>query len=348
MAKGFSFTLISFHLILILLSGCGEEGKEEAETIVEITESIASNTTWQGDKVYLIETDLGVEATLVIEPGAIIKLEPEVGITLGDNGTIIARGTTEDPIIFTSYKDDAHGGDTNGDGDSTQPAAGDWDSISTNGQQGSIFDHCEFYYGGGGSYGSTLDLFSSRAEVTNCVFAHNKGTESGVLDASEALPGTVIKGNTFYDNERPILITTRFDMDDSNTFHNPDDPSQINQFNGIFLHPQEIENRHITWLETEVPFVIDGDLWVGETGSLTLGDNVIVKFMPDGSLTHHGNLVNYDGTGVFFTSYKDDAHDGDTNGDGSATAPGDGDWDGIHNDNTGEYESWGNILYDSH
>ena len=340
--------LVSF---LILLQGCGEGEKEEVGGVV-ITENIVSNTTWQSGKVYLIKTwDLGVEATLIIEPGVIVKFTPDgQSLTLGDNGTIIAGGTPQDPIVFTSYKDDAHGGDTNGDGDSTQPAAGDWYSINTNGQQGSIFDHCEFYYGGGGPYDSTLDLFSSRATVTNCVFAHNRGGENGVLDASAALSGTIIKGNTFYDNEKPILINTTFDIDDSNTFHNPDDLSQTNLLNGIFLdYPDAIENRHITWLETEVPFVIDhNDFWIDETGSLTLGDNVIIKFMPDSTLNHYGNLINHDGAGVFFTSYKDDAHGGDTNGDGSATVPGDGDWDGIYNDNTGEYETWGNILYDQH
>ena len=58
-------------------------------------------------------------------------------------------------------------------------------------------------------------------------------------------------------------------------------------------------------------------------------------------------LVNYNGTGVYFTSYKDDAHGGDTNGDGAGSAPMAGDWGGIYNDATSTYMSWANILYEN-
>ena len=116
-------------------------------------------------------------ATLIIEPGTIIKFHPINGpyLVLGTGGKIIANGTAAEPIIFTSFKDDAHGGDTNKDGSSTTPAVGDWFQINTNGEQDSLFNYCHFYYGGGGSYLNTLELFSSKATVTNCVFAFNKG-----------------------------------------------------------------------------------------------------------------------------------------------------------------------------
>jgi hypothetical protein len=88
----------------------------------------------------------------------------------------------------------------------------------------------------------------------------------------------------------------------------------------------------------------DNDLWVLDYASLTLGDTVVVKFTPDSTINHYGNI--FSGTNVFFTSYKDDDYKGDTNGDGSLTTPMDGDWNGIYNDTTFVYEAWPNILYD--
>jgi hypothetical protein len=161
----------------------------------------------------------------------------------------------------------------------------------------------------------------------------------------------------FYANEKPIYINTTFDLDDSNIFHNPNNPSEKNTYNGIFFtNSIESISGHITWQETEVPFVIDdNDLWVNSGATLTLGDNVVLKFMPDSGLTlaeGASALVNHAGPGVYFTSYKDDTLKGDTNADGSATTPADGDWVGIYDDSgsipSPYYFTWSNIRYDSY
>jgi hypothetical protein len=315
--------------------------------VVEVTDDINADTTWGACRVYVIKAwDFWINAALEIEAGVIVKFDPDLGPGMNVAGTVVANGTEENPVIFTSYKDDATGGDTNEDGGATGPGPGDWNNIYVQ-SDGSIFDYCRFYYGGAGS-DSTLEVYDSGATVTNCTFAHNMGGDYATLDASHALSNTLIVGNAFYDNERPLLLNTTFGIDDSNVFHNPDDSSEKNVYNGIFLdYPDAPILSHIAWGETEVPFVINhNDLWIEEDASLALADNVIVKFMPESELIHYGNIFNHDAPGVYFTSYNDDEHGGDTNGDGASTSASEGDWVGIYNNSADAYETWPNILYD--
>ena len=172
------------------------------------------------------------------------------------------------------------------------------------------------------------------------------------MNAWEAGAGTVIAGNNFYNNERPLKINGSIDLDSSNTFHNLEIPSQTNIYNGIFVDNQGTScgiYGDISWLETEVPFCALNQGIVIDTGnSLTIAANVIFKF-DGGDLSYEGdNLLGYDEAGVYFTSYKDDAHGGDTNGNGNATSAAEGDWEGIHNwgGNPDFWEEWENILYD--
>jgi len=299
------------------------------------------------------EMSIALGKSLTLSPGVMIKLWNNDWWV---HGTLIAEGTLSQPIWFTSYKDDTVGGDTNNDGSTTSAGPGDWDYIKILEMNNiSTFNYCKFYYGGGYGADHTLELDSgTTVSITSCTFVHNKGASDCVLNAWHAAAGTEIAFNEFYNNEKPLRINGSLNLDSNNIFHNPESPTQTNLNNGIYVDNQgtgcDIEGN-ISWLETEVPFCA---LWQGiniNTGnSLTIAENVILKF-DGGTLDYMGdNLVNWDAEGVYFTSYKDDdiEHGGDTNGDGGNTTPADGDWGGVYNwgGSPNYWEAWENILYD--
>lgn len=357
MKKGLIFS--SIFLILFFFS-CKKDNDEinpaYPDNVRFISEDVRSTTTWYSDTIYVIDDyDFYVAATLSIQAGTVIKFQSSAGpyMSLGSGGTIIANGTASNPIVFTSFKDDSHGGDTNIDGTATAPGAGDWSHINTNDENGSVFNFCEFYYGGSGSYNYTLTLFGSQnTTVSNCIFAHNRGGKEGdhyygVLDASEAETGTNITNNIFFDNILPLSVSTSFNPDASNTFHNPDAVDETNTMNGIFVYAIDEISINLTWSETDVAYVInDNDLWINAGFSLSLGDDVVLKFTSGSYMVVDDGATINQGLNNFFTSFKDDANKGDTNGDGTLTSPAIGDWGGIFDNGAGIYYTWPNILYD--
>ncbi len=351
------FCLIILLIGIVYFSACDLENPTPTGTTT-ISSDITSETTWQNDVTYIIDKEnLYISNTLTIEPGTTIKFTSGSNIILRRNGAIIAKGTPAKPIVFTSIKDDKHGGESNSDGDSTIPGAGDWGYIDLYGTMESEFENCYFLYGGRDiTNPATVDVSSeAKAIFNNCIFAYNSGSIMnnifvGALNASNANKETQITNCKFYGNKVPLTINAEMSIDNTNSFSNE---GLSNICNGIFVNGENID-CNVSWTENEIAFVItSSDLKIGVGETLTLGDNVVLKFCENSSMTvlsGEDGLINHNGNGVFFTSIKDDEHKGDTNGDGNATEPRNADWTGIYLDcwkATYGYAQWDNILYNN-
>jgi parallel beta-helix repeat protein len=147
--------------------------------------------------------------TLRIAPGTIIKFPREYigGVAGGDgrfrvDGILLSEGTSTNKIVFTSWRDDSFGGDSNRDTTASVPAPGNWDMMYLNGSQNNsskIFQTIVRYGGLSGNGNIRWDNNTAPMDSSFSSFSSNYG-----LYMNNASPS--ITSNEIHNNHTGILL----------------------------------------------------------------------------------------------------------------------------------------------
>lgn len=156
------------------------------------------------------------DARLAIDPGIIVK---SVGsrIEVGIGAQLIAEGDAQNPVIFTSRFDDRYGAggtfDTDNDGNSSQPAPGDWGGLHARHFSSISIDSALITFAGGvtpvpGGFAgfNAVEIHQAEARIANSVLEHNASGLGGSLDATRDGRGNHDASVIFVRGSQPVIV----------------------------------------------------------------------------------------------------------------------------------------------
>lgn len=159
--------------------------------VMRLSGTITSPQLLLANQKYHVVNDitLGSGGSLTIQPGVIMKFAEGKSLIVNNGGTLNAVGTRAQPIVFTSIRDDQHGGDSNGDGDTTRPAPGDWKNIHVAGT--ATLAHVHALYGAPINESGILETAGLGVlNMEHCIVSHAK------FDGLWNWGGTIVAKNT--------------------------------------------------------------------------------------------------------------------------------------------------------
>ncbi len=196
----------------------------EYTLVAELNESSTSYVDIGGSAMAAIEQTTvrraRLDASLVIDPGIIVKLEG-AHIQADMGAQLIAEAHEGQEIIFTSRADDRYGAsgefDTNNDNDNLlgvdQPTPGDWGGLFFGPTSRGSIDHALITHAGGinrieGDFAgfNAVEIHQAEVRLTNSVIENNASGVGGSAASERAGRGFNAPGAIFVRGAQPIIV----------------------------------------------------------------------------------------------------------------------------------------------
>jgi PKD repeat protein len=239
--------------------------------------NITADETWETGYIHYIQSSVYVDdATLTIQPGAIIKFKSgtQLGIGTKDGitkATLIANGTQEKPILFTA--------------DAPTPTPGFYRGIyfgaGSSGLNSMIYTTVE--YGGQVNYETTsgnINIANTKVSMENNIIRRVAG--SGIYTTGST-SFTKFNNNTITEYNPYALSLS------PNTVHT------VGNGNVLGTSPMVIRGGNFnltqaTWTKREFDYVLEGEIAIGNTSyaegcKLTIDPGVNLKFKGSSRIT---------------------------------------------------------------
>ncbi|OGP87946.1 MAG: hypothetical protein A2156_01575 [Deltaproteobacteria bacterium RBG_16_48_10] len=250
---------------------------------IAVTGEISAVTTWGSlNAPYVVaagEVIVSSGVTVTISPGVVVKFSQ---LALIVYGTLNADGTPEQPIVFTSLKDDSFGGDTNGDGSATTPARGDWYYLYfTPTSVNNVLNHVMIRYGGRANNESLI------VETDSLTLSNSTVEESwndGIyIGATLTITGSVIRNNALYgihlsDSNATITSSTISGNASFGVYHSTTDSFVVNAVNNYWGDPSgPYHSTNPSGYGDSVSDYVTYNPWLGSDPNLRLSGTVYVE-----------------------------------------------------------------------
>ncbi len=270
---------------IILEVSAGSASDTASETVVgvapieEISGTISSDRTLFADVLYKVVGNLSLSgATLTIEPGTVLEFEANTRFNISNDARLIANGTEQDSIYFTSVV----------------PEAGYWEGILFLDvtHPDNEMNHVVVEYAGGAGLHSSVDpanvvvgrsLNNANITITNSTLRHSAG--AGLFLHSNGALRSGSGNNTFTQNETSAVTAY------TNVLHYLDNQSTYsgNSNDRVYVYANRLQNDG-TWAAIDVPYFMPGTHQVN-SAELDIEAGAVFEFDSEARLRIESDVI---------------------------------------------------------